>query len=90
MRLARTEESAQSMIHLALNFCSQVGAGAAAAFTLPALTVNSLVLTYLDPSTLPAQTALPLVLTSQPGFLAKRVCHCVSATYHVSCHNCTV
>ena len=34
-----------------------------AAFTLPALTANSLVLAYLAASTLPALTALPLVLT---------------------------
>ena len=35
----------------------------AAAFTLPALTANSLVLAYLAASTLPALTALSLVLT---------------------------
>ena len=34
-----------------------------AAFTLPALTANSLVLPYLAASTLPALTALSLVLT---------------------------
>ena len=35
----------------------------AAAFTLPALTANSLVLAYLAAPTLPALTELPLVLT---------------------------